>query len=146
SRLWVRRRLLPHLPDQVGGPGFQVRFRVAGLTGQHLFDQLVKDGPARRTAKDGGRGNLSRFRNFGAFDLGFPLADLIEFAPAWTAPGHGLAAGEYRGGLGGEDLPGLAVFLRRYSSLLRGADVLKLDRRQIGNAEIDELRPALVRQ
>ncbi len=106
----------------------------------------MKDGAARRTAEDDGRGNLGRFRNFGAFDLGFPFADLIEFASARTAPGHGLAAGEYRGGFGGKDLPGLAVFLRRYRSLLRGADVLQIDRWQIGNAEIDELRPALVRQ
>lgn len=96
SRLGVRCRLLSRLPDQVGCPGLPGSLSRLPLTGEHLFDQLVKDRAAHRTAEDGSRGNLDRFRNFGAFDLGFSLADLIEFASARTVPGHGLAAGEYR--------------------------------------------------
>lgn len=107
----------------------------------------MKDGAAGRTAENAGRLHGGDFRNLPALDFRFrSVIHLIEFAPARATPDNSLAPIEDSGRLGCKGLPGLAILLVRDGPFLRTADVRRLDRRETREVQVDELRPALVRQ
>jgi hypothetical protein len=144
--LRLRRRLLSHLAESVRRSPFRGRSERRWLLRSAPPPSACGDGAARRTAENSGRLQGGDFRSFLAFDLCVRRAHLFEFAPARAMSDHGLAPIKYRGRLGGEGLGGLAVLPVRDVPLLCGTDILRRDCRETGDAQIDWLRPALLRQ